>query len=219
MATGWRLGSRTRRSSREAPSALTPTRWSAASAAAAPGRSRRSRDTETQSRINSRTASLALSGAFGAHGDDIVGRINASSAEVLDAIRAHGDSVADRLSDAAASGQQRHRRPFGRRREPRFLNQRRGRANPHNPCRCPRVAAVGGRRHRQRAWRCGRRPACRRVGSDQRRRSRLRRRGRKPRRRKRSADRRCDPRSRRFCRRPTRPGLGGDAQRRRRLCR
>ena len=48
------------------------------------------------------TASLALSGAFGAHGDDIVGRINASSAEVLDAIRAHGDSVADRLSEAAA---------------------------------------------------------------------------------------------------------------------
>ena len=67
---------------------------------AARGRRRRSgtRDTAADRLAE---ASLAMSDAIGAHADDVVGRIRASSAEVVEAIRVHGGGVAARLAEAA----------------------------------------------------------------------------------------------------------------------
>ena len=70
-----------------APSALTSTKSSAESPPAARRPRMRSRSMKAQRRDNSSTSSLALSGAFGAHANDIVGRINASSEQALQAVR------------------------------------------------------------------------------------------------------------------------------------
>ncbi len=41
--------------------------------------------------------------AVGAHADDVVGRITASSADAVDAIKGHGDGVAAQLALASAT--------------------------------------------------------------------------------------------------------------------
>ncbi len=145
MATGWRRVSRTRPNSRGAPWGPMPTMWSDASAAAAREPSKRSRDTEMRSRINSPTRRwrcraplaptattssavstraaprsstpfaptatrsrfasptppLRASDAVTAHADDVVSRVSASSAEAAQTLQVHGDMIAARLSEAA----------------------------------------------------------------------------------------------------------------------
>ena len=74
---------------------------SAALSRPVPKPSIRSSRIRTMWRRNLSSLSFAVTGAFGAHADDVVGRINASSEQVLEAIRAQGDSVAVRLAAAA----------------------------------------------------------------------------------------------------------------------
>ena len=42
-----------------------------------------------------------MRGALDAHADDVVGRINSSGAQTVEAIRAQGGSVADRLGQTS----------------------------------------------------------------------------------------------------------------------
>ena len=215
-ATGSQRVLRTRPSSREAPLALTPTTWSAASPAAARERLRRSRDMEKRSRINSTEASRTLSVAFGAQGEGIVDRISESGAEVLEAIRAHGDSVSNRLSEAEL-------RPATPSPPTRDLVSRISTSSARPPRRSRRMA-TGSRRAcprqpkqstRRATWSptqlAGRRPSWAAQSA-------ARGRCRRPRKRKRSASCRCDPASWRLGRRPACRGFARDERLRGRVC-